>query len=93
MKGCCFIPVLNTILSSLPSVCPPTHRLIVPALFAAAALLSALLAAAQPQRAPPGPGRAAYPTNRHVQGMQLQGPTQEEGDLQLLLHRLHHYQR
>lgn len=44
---------INTILLSLPSVFPPTPPLTVPALFAAAALLSALLAAAQLQRAPP----------------------------------------
>lgn len=75
--------MLNTIL--LP---PP---LIVPPLFAAAALLAALLAAAQPQGAPPASGGAPDPTHRYVR--LLQGPTQEESDLQLLIHCLHHHQR
>lgn len=67
--------------------------LTVPTLFAAVALLAALLAAAQPQRAPPGSGRAPHPTDRHVQGMQQEEPAKEEGDLQLLLYRLHHHQQ
>lgn len=73
----------------LPSARAPP----VPPLFAAAALLPALLAAAQPQRAPAYEGRAPHPTDRHDQGVQHQQPTQEEGDLQLLIHRLHHHQR
>lgn len=90
-KGCYFIPALNAILLSLPSSSSPTPPLTVPALFAAAALLTALLAAAQPQRAPPGSGRAPHPTDRCVQAVRRQGPAQEESDLQLLLHCLHHH--
>lgn len=67
--------------------------LTVPPLFAAAALLSDLLAAAQPQRAPPGAIRASCPAHRRVQYVQQQqGPTQKKGDLQFFLNRLHHHQ-
>lgn len=90
-RRCYFIPVLNTCLLSLSSASPPTHPLTVPALFAAAALFKALLAAAQSQRAPLGSGRAPHPTDRRVRRMQQQEPTQKKGDLQLLLHRLHHH--
>lgn len=64
----------------------------VPALFGAAALFPALMAAAQPQRTPPSAGPAPHTANRHVQAVQHTGPTQKKGDLQLLLHRLHHHQ-
>ena len=48
------------------------------------------MAPTQHQRAAPGSGPAAPPAQRHVP--RGPGPAQEEGDLQLLLHRLHHRQ-
>lgn len=85
--------MMNNILLSLPSALPPTPPITVPTLSAAAALLPALVAAAQPQRTPPCSGGVPHPTDRHVQGVQQKKPTEEEGDLQLLVHRLHHHQR
>lgn len=67
----------------------------VPPLFDAAALLAGNVFAVQPQRAPPGSGSAPHPTDRGVRGVRRrrrQGPAQEEGDFQLLLHCLHHHQ-
>lgn len=59
---------VNSMLLFLASARAPP----VPPLFAAAALLPALLATAQPQRAPPYEGRAPHPTDRHDQGVQHQ---------------------
>uniref|UniRef100_A0A3Q3GL20 Opsin 3 n=1 Tax=Labrus bergylta TaxID=56723 RepID=A0A3Q3GL20_9LABR len=68
------------------------HEQKVPPLLVTAALLAVLLVAAQPQRAPPSSCRASHPTHRGVEAVRQQGPTQKEGDFQLLLHRLHHHQ-